>query len=92
MMVHELFAYLHVKNASKAIDFYNRAFGAKEKFRLSEPDGRIGHAELDFNGNCLMLSEEFPEYGTKAPSGSEPASVTLNLHVDKADDVIRRAV
>src|SRR5262249_6525288 len=50
MKVHELFAYLHVKDAAKAIDFYKRAFGVKEKFRLTEPSGRIGHAELDFGG------------------------------------------
>jgi len=51
------------QNAAKAIDFYGKAFGAAEKFRLSEPSGRIGHAELDFGGATLMLSEEFPEYG-----------------------------
>ena len=43
MTVHELFAYLRLENASKAIDFYREAFGAKEKFRLTEPGGRIGH-------------------------------------------------
>ena len=63
MKVHELFAYLHVKDAAKAIVFYKEAFGAEEKFRLTEPGGRIGHAELVFNGTTLMLSDEFPEYG-----------------------------
>lgn len=48
MKVHELFAYLCVDNSERAIEFYARAFGAKEKFRLTEPSGRIGHAELDF--------------------------------------------
>ena len=92
MKVHELFAYLHVKDAAKAIEFYKQAFGAAEKFRLSEPGGRIGHAELVFNGSTLMLSDEFPEYGIRGPQTNEGTSVTIHLHVDDADEVIRRAV
>jgi uncharacterized glyoxalase superfamily protein PhnB len=77
---------------AKAIDFYKKAFGGKEKFRLVEPSGRIGHAELDFGGATLMLSEEFPEYGIKAPQTIGATSVSIHLHVDNADEVIRRAV
>ena len=58
MKVHELFAYIAVADAARAIEFYSRAFGAREKFRLTEPSGRIGHAELDFDGITLMLSDE----------------------------------
>src|ERR1700692_4627678 len=92
MSVHELFAYLHVKNAAAAIEFYVKAFGATEKFRLTEPSGRIGHAELDFGGTTLMLSEEFPEYGIQSPTALGGTSVTLHLHVDNADETIARAV
>ena len=53
MATHELFAYLCVADAARAIDFYRRAFGATEKFRLVEPGGRIGHAEVDFDGTIL---------------------------------------
>jgi len=91
MKVHELFAYLHVKDAASAIEFYKRAFGAEEKFRLSEPGGRIGHAELVFNGTTLMLSDEFPEYGIRGPRPDETTSVTIHLHVDDADEVMKRA-
>ena len=91
MKVHELFAYLHVKDAAKAIEFYKQAFGAEEKFRLSEPGGRIGHAELVFNGTTLMLSDEFPEYGIRGPRPGEGTSVTIHLHVDDADEVMKRA-
>jgi PhnB protein len=91
MRVHELFAYLHVGNAAQAIDFYSKAFGALEKFRLTEPSGRIGHAELDFGGTTLMLSDEYPEYGIKAPSELGGTAVTIHIHVDNADEVIRRA-
>jgi PhnB protein len=92
MKVHELFAYLHVGNAAKAIEFYEKAFGAKEKFRLTEPSGRIGHAELDFDGTTLMLADEFPEYNIRGPKAIGATSVTIHIHVDNADEVIRRAV
>ena len=44
MAIQELYAYLCVRDAVAAMDFYARAFGARELFRLTEPDGRIGHA------------------------------------------------
>ena len=92
MKVHELFPYLHVNDAAKAITFYQKAFGAKEKFRLTEPSGRIGHAELDFGGATLMLADEFPEYNIRGPQAFGGTSVSIHIHVDNADEVIRRAV
>jgi len=92
MSIHELFAYLRVKDAARAIEFYQRAFGAREKFRLAEPSGRIGHAELDFDGATLMLSDEFPEYDIRGPQTIGATSFTIHLHVDDADAVIERAV
>ena len=92
MKIHELFAYLHVKDAAKAIAFYTKAFGAKEKFRLTEPSGRIGHAELDFEGTTVMLADEHPEYDIRGPTALGGTTVTIHLHVDDADEVIRRAV
>ncbi|WP_338763153.1 VOC family protein [Massilia sp. METH4] len=91
-MIHELFAYLCVNDAAAAIDFYGKAFGAVEKFRLSEPGGRIGHAELDFNGVTLMLADEYPEYGILGPDPAASTPVTIHLHVDDADEVVARAV
>ncbi|MCJ0763548.1 VOC family protein [Variovorax terrae] len=92
MAIHELFPYLHVDNAGRAIEFYTRAFGVKELFRLTEPSGRIGHAELDFNGAVLMLCDEFPEYGIRSAATLGATSVTLHLHVDDADALIAQAV
>jgi len=91
MKIKETFPYLHVKNAAQAIDFYTQAFGAQEKFRLTEPGGRIGHAELDFGGLTLMLADEFPEYGIRGPQTVGETTVTIHIHVDDADEVIRRA-
>jgi len=92
MSIHEVFPYLCVRDAAKAIDFYVQAFGAREKFRLTEPSGRVGHAELEFGGATLMLADEFPEYGIVGPETIGGSSVTIHLHVDDADAVIASAV
>lgn len=92
MATHDLYAYLRARDAEAAIDFYIRAFGATEKFRLVEPGGRIGHAELQFGPALLMVSAEFPEYGIHAPDPDAPSGFVLHLHVDDADATIERAV
>lgn len=92
MSIHELFAYLRVHDAGAAIAFYQQAFGATEKFRLTEPSGRIGHAELDFGGTCLMLSDEYPEYEVFGPKHFGGTSMSIHLHVENADAMIARAV
>ena len=92
MKVHEMFAYLRVKGAAQAIEFYREAFGATEKMRLTEPGGRIGHAELLLDGHEFMLSEEFPEYGLLGPASVGGTSITMHVHVDDADTAIARAV
>ncbi len=92
MAIHEVFAYLRLRDAARAIEFYTRAFGAKEKFRLTEPGGRIGHAELELGGTTIMLSDEYPEMGIRGPQSIGGTSFTIHLHVDDADALIRRAV
>jgi uncharacterized glyoxalase superfamily protein PhnB len=92
MVIHELFAYLCVDDTARAIAWYGEVFGATEKFRLTEPSGRIGHAELDFGGTTLMLCDEFPEYGIRGPKSIGATSATIHLHVDDADALVDRAV
>lgn len=92
MTVRELFAYLCVPDAARAIDFYSTAFGATETMRLTEPGGRIGHAELDFGGTTLMLADEFLECGITGPKPGMGTPVTIHIHVDDADAVIARAI
>jgi uncharacterized glyoxalase superfamily protein PhnB len=92
MQIHEVFAYLRARNGESAIAFYKAAFGAAEKFRLVEPGGRLGHAELMFGGTIIMLSEEFPEYGIHAPEPDGRGTFAIHLHVDDADGMIARAV
>jgi PhnB protein len=91
MRIRQLFPYLHVSDAGRAIEFYKQAFDAQEKCRLTEPAGRIGHAELDFGGTTIMLADEFPEFGVLGPQSIGGTSVTIHLHVDDADETIRRA-
>jgi len=90
--IHEVFAYLRVNDGDRAIRFYAQAFGAVEKFRLSEPSGRIGHAELQLGPAVLMLSDAFPEYELNAPPGEKDIGCSVHLHVENADVMAARAV
>jgi len=83
--IHEVFAYLRVRDTDAAIRFYTQAFGASERFRLVEPSGRIGHAELQLGPAVLMLSDAFPEFGLTAPSGDADIGASVHLHVDDCD-------
>jgi PhnB protein len=90
--IHELYAYLCVPSAQKAIDFYTRAFGAEELYRLTEPSGRVGHAELQMGASAvLMVSEEYPEYGITAPPPQGLSGMVIHLHVDDCDAMRRHA-
>jgi PhnB protein len=91
--IHELFAYLCVPDTQKAITFYEQAFGAVELFRLTEPSGRIGHAELQMgSGAVLMLNDPFPEFGIVPPPAEGTPSMRIHLHVDNCDEMLRSAV
>jgi PhnB protein len=91
-VIHELFAYLRVRDAARAIEFYKQAFGATEQFRLTEPSGRIGHAQLQLGPATLMLSDEYPELGLGGPQSVGGTTFSIHLHVDDADALIERAV
>jgi PhnB protein len=89
--------YLTIRNASEAIDFYTRAFGAEEENRHMADDGtRVMHASLRINGGAVMLSDEFPECGgAKSPQSLGGSSVSISLLFDdstKLDDTYRRAI
>jgi PhnB protein len=90
--IHEVFAYLCVSDSAAAIDFYARAFGATERFRLVEPSGRIGHAELQLGPVVLMLSDAFPEFGIHSPAPGVLPPMRIHLHVGDADRTIARAI
>jgi PhnB protein len=83
--------YLIVKGAAQAIDFYGKAFGAKELFRLSEPGGKIGHAELEIGRCRLMLADEYPDFGALSPVTVGGSPVALHLYVEDVDAIVARA-
>jgi uncharacterized glyoxalase superfamily protein PhnB len=90
---HSVTPALLVRGAAEAIDFYTRAFGARELGRMPAPDGqRIWHAELQIGDARLMLADEFPEMGGHAPESLGGTPVSLHLYVEDADAVIQRAV
>ena len=88
----EVFPYLRVRGAAAALDFYKRVFDAQELSRLSEPGGRIGHAELKIGGVVLMISDEYPEQGIHGPQGLGGTSIAIHLHVENMDALMQRAV
>ena len=88
---HSVTPYLVVDGASKAIDFYKRAFGAVERFRMPAPDDKVGHAEIQIGDSVIMLSDPFPEMGSSAPSGPS-ASSGLMLYVADVDALFKQAV
>jgi uncharacterized glyoxalase superfamily protein PhnB len=90
--IHDVYAYLCVHDTAAAIAFYSHAFGATEMFRLVEPSGRIGHAEMKLGPAVLMISDAFPEYGIEAPKPGALPPVRMHLHVDDADAAIARAL
>ena len=84
--------YLIVKGAAEALDFYKQAFGAVEEMRLTDPAGRIGHAEIRIGQSPLMLADEHPEFGALGPATLGGSPVTLHLEVADADAAADRAV
>ena len=85
--------YLVVSNGEHAIEFYKKAFGAGELYRMPAPDGRLMHASLQINGSCVMLSDEFPEHGgNRAPDMVGSTAVTIHLQVPNADKAFAQAL
>ena len=78
-MIHDVFAYLHVDGAARAIEFYATVFGATEKLRLTDLDGRIQPRRARFRRHHVMLADEFPEYGVRGPLTLGGPSATIYL-------------
>ena len=81
-----------VRDASAAIDFYQRAFGASEVSRMAGPDGKIMHAEIRIGNSLIMLGEENEQWGTKSPLLTNGNPGSLHIYVDDADASFARAL
>ena len=89
---HSITPYLSMKNADKAIEYYKKAFGAKEIGRISMPGGIVGHAEIEIAGSRFMLAEEMPEWGNKGPQTLGGTPVGICLYVEDVDAVYKKAI
>ena len=88
---HSVTPYLIVDGASAAIDFYKKAFGAEEKFRMPMGE-RIGHAELLIGDSHIMLADEFPDMGHLGPKNRGGTTVSLMVYVDDVDRAFPKAI
>ena len=88
---HSVPPYLIVDDAKAAIDFYTRAFGAREKFRLPMGD-RIGHAEILIGDSHVMLADEFPDMGNLGPKARGGTTVSLMIYVEDVDSAFKQAI
>ena len=88
---HTVTPYLIFRGAAEAIDFYRRAFGAKEITRMPMPDGRIAHAELQIGDSRLMLGDESPEMGARAPQSVGGTCVHIFLYLKDVDKTFAQA-
>ncbi len=85
-------AHMTVHDAKAAIAFYVKAFGAVELFRLVEPAGRVGHAEIRIGDSVLMMNDEYPDFGAKSPAAIGGSPVAFRVVVEDADKAVERAV
>lgn len=83
--------YIIVKGADAAIKFYEKAFGARENYRLTGPDGHVGHADLSIGNGQLMLADESPSFGALSPPTIGGTAVKLHIYVEDVDAVVKRA-
>ena len=89
---HSVTPYLIIKGAAEAIEFYKKALGATERMRMPQPDGRIGHAELQIGDSAVMLADECPEMNARSPKSIGGSPVTIHLYVEDVDKVASKAV
>lgn len=89
---HTVTASLTLKDAAAAIDFYQRAFGARETMRVNSPDGKIMHAEIQVGDSRIMLADEYPGMGCVSPASVGHATSSLYLYVPDVDAAFKRAV
>jgi PhnB protein len=89
---HTITAHLSVRDAHKAIEFYQKAFGAKVLFVHDTPDGKVMHATLQVGDSKFMLADEFPGMGPRAAQSLGGSPVVLNIYVDDVDTLFNQAV
>jgi PhnB protein len=83
---------LIIPGAAAALEFYKKVFGATEMLRMTQPDGKVGHAEIKIGDSRIMLADEFPEMNTRGPQSIGGSPVIMQLYVENVDAVFSQAV
>jgi len=89
---HTATPYLIIKGAAKALEYYKKAFGAKETLRFAAPGGTIGHAEIQIGDSMIMLADEYPDMGYRGPLSLGGSAVSILLYVEDVDRWFDRAI
>ena len=89
---HTVTPHLVIQGAAQAIEFYKKAFGAKELRRSPGPGGKLMHAEMQIGDSRIFLNDDFPEMGALSPVALKGTPVTIHLYVEDADSVYQQAV
>jgi PhnB protein len=84
--------YLIVDGAADAIEFYKSILGAGERFRMDGPDGRIGHAELQFGDSVVMLADAYPDMDIRDPRAVGGTPVSMMVYVEDVDRTFAAAL
>ena len=84
--------YLLIQGAGAAIEFYQKCFDAVEVIRLTDPEGRVSHAEIRVGNSVIMIADEHPEMDFLGPKSRGGTTVSLMLYVDDADQCFQRAI
>lgn len=89
---HSITPSITVQNAGAAIDFYKSALGATEVMRLTMPDGKVMHGEIQIGDSRIMLSDEFPDWGCISPQSIGGTASSLMIYVPDVDAAFTQAV
>jgi PhnB protein len=89
---HSIQPYLIVNGAAQAIEFYKYAFGATELFCMKQPDGRVGHAEIQIGDSRIMMADENPQVEALSPAHYGGSPVTLMLYTADCDKMYQQAL
>jgi PhnB protein len=83
---------IRCRNATAALEYYAKAFGAHELFRLPMPDGSIGHAEIRIGNSIIMISDEFADWGVFGPETLKGCTGGLMIYSENCDAAVDRAI
>jgi PhnB protein len=89
---HTATPYLIVDGGPAALEFYKKAFGATELFRMPTPDGKLAHAEFKIGDSPFMMADEHPEMGYRGPKALGGSPVSIVLYVEDVDGLAKQAV